>query len=220
MQERLLLRELALVLPFGFSVNASRGIHSAYFHAHENTLHDPLVGKSDFIFDRGGRRRTYSNSILRDLCKEYDDEVIKSEDVCVGRKRTNNHLEMYAGRYVLTCHHLPKGRKLPKISNYIENNASVNAMLCQDELFPIDAVVKPSSMRQPFNILLLHTEDEESPWELGTLDFVFPLAGERLASFSIEEVIQEQEYLATLAESDLQELRERHSEFIKNTKFG
>jgi hypothetical protein len=93
-------------------------------------------------------------------------------------------------------------------------------MLSQDELFPLDAVVEPSCLCKPFNILLLHTENESSPWELETLDFVFPFEGERIASFGIEEVIQEQEYLATLAESDLKELRERHSEFIKNTKFG
>ena len=217
--DQLLLREIALVLPLGSVAEFGRGIHAAYYNAHDSSLHDPGVGSADRIFERGNRRRTYINESLRQFTKN-NLPVNACKDVCIGSRGSNNHVELHIGRYVITCHHVASLSQMPKESLYRKQNADLNLLMSQTELFPLEETTNVSQFKNPFNLLILHTESEESSSEVGMIEFVFPIGSKKLTSFSIEEIVNEQEVLARMEESDLEELRYRHDQFIKNQKIG
>jgi hypothetical protein len=197
-----LLIELALSLPNGAFADFGRRVSHAYEASYLSVLHDDLVQGLDKKITCGHVRWSYVNTALRDFAKSHD---LLPKDVKMGMG-ADNHVELRIGRLVLTCHHVARGQRLPYFAKYLGQNAELNELLSQMELFQLEGPMEPSS--KEFNVLILHDGDENGR-QVNDIRFVFPRSGETLAIFSIGDIIAKQSTIEQLSEDEQIELKAR-----------
>ena len=214
----ILANDIALTSPEGFWSEFGRLANASYFNAYQNTRFDPEVGKPDEKADRGIRRRSYLNNAFRKISETWP-EFVTVSDVCVGPDNgSNNHVEMKMGKYVVTHHHLSGYKTLPAQSKYLLQNFELNDELEQMELIPLREYVPEKEFQKPFNLLVLHREDPESPGEVGVIELVFANENNRLATFSISEIVAIQVRISEMAPEELFDFKFRHEEEKRNRK--
>lgn len=213
---QLSLQEIALSLPDGLPQQWGFGFTSAYLNAYRNVNHDPLIGKADKKFELGHRRRSYGFESLRQACDRYGEESgVTFVDVRMGKKKgMDSHLEIYAGRLRITSHHLGRTKKLPDLSKYLQQGLALNDLLSQAELFD-PSIFGKQSKEKGFNLLILHRENPSSPDSVESINFVFARDKKIIASFSLKDVVQEQNRLSELADKDFQYLKLLHQEMVR-----
>ncbi len=208
----ILANDMALTFPEGFWAEAGRKASSSYFNAYRNAKFDPEIGKADEKGERGNRRRSYLNNGFRKLGGQWPDSV-EVTDVCMGLDNgSNNHVELKVGKYVVTHHHLTGGKLLPDGSFYLVQNTGLNEELEQRELIPLRTYMPEEGFSKPFNLLVLHREDPESPSDIGSIELVFANGRKRLATFTIEEIVKIQAKIAEMAPEELFDFKFRHEE--------
>lgn len=205
-----LLTELALSLPNGAFADFGRRISHAYQSSYNAVFRDARVQGLDKTITCGHIRRAYVNTALREFAETNG---IMPDDVKMG-KGADNHVEVRIGRLVLTCHHVARGQRLPAFAKYVDQNAELNELLSQMELFPIEGPLKPSG--KVFNVLVLHDGDEEGS-QVNDVRFVFPRGGELMASFSIGDIIAKQSIIEQLGEEAQLELKARFNRFRRQS---
>ena len=214
----ILANDIALTSPERFWAEFGRLSNAAYFNAYKNTRFDPEVGIPDEKADRGVRRRSYLNNAFRKLAETWP-ESVSAMDVCVGPDNgSNNHVELRIGKYVVTHHHLSGYKTLPAQSKYLVQNFGMNDELEQMELIPLREYIPESEFQKPFNLLVLHREDPESPGEVGCVELVFANERNRLATFPIAEIVAIQSRIADMAPEELFDFKFRHEEEKRNRK--
>jgi len=204
-----LLTELALTFPFGSFADFGRQLSHQYEEACNVISSDSTVREADRLVTTGQLRRAKVNSMLHSFaihCGWFP------RDVRMGQGK-DNHVEVHAGRLIVTCHHLTQGQKLPKSAKYLEQNWELNEALDQKELFPLQEIKSIITTQKKFNLLILHTTDPENCAQVGSIDFAFPTESETIAKFSITDAIGHQTKLMSLPEQDLQILKKRFNRF-------
>lgn len=210
--EEPLLMELALTFPFGFWAELGRKLNYAYFYSSQVISDDPEVGRADQKVLRGHHRRAAVNNALRKLCQEFE---VKCEDVQSDDGTGDNHVEIHAGRMLLTCHRLSGERSLPDSARYLEQNSELNITLSQ-KCFDFMNEAPKAIAAKPVNLLILHRESEEALSEVGDVELVFPDGRKRLFRFDLSDAVKKQNDLQTLAPDNLAELRRRIDEIKRN----
>lgn len=205
-----LLIELALSLPNGAFADLGRRMSHAYEASYVSVHQDELVRGLDKKITCGHVRRAYVNTALRDFAESYG---LTPRDVKMG-KGADNHVELRIERLVLTCHHVARGQRLPSHAKYVGQNAELNELLSQMELFPLDGPIHSSS--KEFNILILHDGNDDSR-QVNDIRFVFPRSGEILAIFSIGDIIAKRSEIEQLSENKQIELMARFDRFRRQS---
>jgi len=204
-----LLTELALTFPFGSFADFGRRLSHQYEEAFRVISSDTSVREADKSVTIGQLRRAKVNSMLHNFATDCG---WNPRDVKMGKGK-DNHVEVYAGRLVITCHHLAIGQKLPKTTKYLEQNWELNDALDQKELFQLEDIKSTAPSCKNFNLLIHHTTDPENCAQVGTIDFVFPTESNTIAKFSIIDTIGHQAKLESLPEQDLIILKKRFNRF-------
>lgn len=201
-----LLTELALSLPNGAFTSLARWIAHCHEASHNAVQRDTSVQGLDKKITCGHLRRAYVNSALRAFANAYG---LPATDVREGTG-IDNHVEIRINRLVLTCHHVGRNQKLPPGAKYIEQNSELNELFSQMELFSLDGPVEPSV--RDFNVLVIH-DSGEVPGQVNDIRFVFPRAGQILATFSIGDIIAKQSMIEQMDQDQQIELRARFNTF-------
>ena len=205
-----LLFELALSLPSGAFADLGRRISHAYESSYLSVQKDDRVQGLDKKITCGHVRWSYVNTALREFAKAHD---LTPKDVKMGAG-VDNHVELRIRGLVLTCHHVARGQRLPSFAKYLSQNAELNELLSQMELFPLEGPIQPSS--KEFNVLILHDGDELGR-QVNDIRFVFPRNGETLAMFSIGDIIAKQSTIEQLCEDEQIELKARFNRFRRQS---
>lgn len=203
-----LLIELALSLPN--AADFGRRFSHAYAASFGMVYRDELVQGLDKPITCGHLRRAYVNTAVREYA---DANGLVCLDVKMGRG-ADNHVELRIGRLVLTCHHVIRGQRLPAIAKYLDQNAELNEVLSQMELFPLVGPLQPSS--KVFNVLVLHDGDEGGR-QVNDVRFIFPRGGEILASFSLGDIIAKQSMIEQMGQDAQIELKARFNRFRRQS---
>lgn len=209
--EEPLLMELALTVPFGFWAELGRKLNYACYYSFQVTSDDPEVGRADQKTLMGHHRRAAVHNALRKVCNDFGVEFAD-----VGSDEgTDNHVEIRAGRMVLTCHRLSGGRKLPDTARYLEQNADFNSSLSQ-RFFNFMGEEPKVIANKTVNVLILHGESEDSRAEVGEIELVFPDGRTRLFRFQLEDAVKRQNELEALSPDELREVRTRIDEIKRS----
>lgn len=216
-----LLTEIALTFPFGCPSAMSKKINQCYFAAHTSTLDDTFIGKADVLFETGSRRVRYINQALREMAEAHKPAFVV-RDLQMGNQGRDNHVELRAGRFLITHHHQTICDKFPKdFLNFPAKYVQQNARLCnsrrQLELFDPETISTPESLIAPFNLLIVHRKSADTLSEVGEIEFILPQGRRKLVGFDISEVITRQKELEAMAPEDLEELRNALKELQRRT---
>ena len=214
--EDLLLTEVACSLPFGAWAEIGRKISFSYYSSYHMVNDDQQVGEPDKKILRGHLRRATVNEALREACRQFN---IPFGDVSVG-EGTDNHVEVYAGRLLVTCHRLTGSKSLPDSARYLDQNSELNLSLSQGELFDLWTVEPLQMAENPINLLILHAESDDSPSEVGDIEVVFPKGRSRLCTFHLKDVVSKQSELERLEPDDLEELKRRVEEITRKRRLA
>lgn len=209
--EEPLLNELALTFPFGFWAELGRKLNYAYFYSSQVVSDDEEVGWADQKTLIGHHRRASIHNGLRKVCEDFG---VTHEDIPCGDGR-DNHVEIRAGRMVVTCHRLSGLRSLPDTARYLEQNSELNTSLSQ-KYFDFMSISPKIIAAKPVNVLILHRESEDSSREVGEIELVFPDGRKRLFRFHLKDVVGRQNELEAMSPDEIEEVRHRIDEIKRN----
>jgi len=207
-----LLTELALTFLEGGFADLGRRISHEYETAFNNVRADESIRDSEKSIIAGHLRRARINSMLHSFAA---DQKWSAKDIQVGNRGCDSHVEIYAGRLIMTFHHVSSGQCRPAPAKYLEQNWELNEHLSQGMLFPIDKLESSLPSPNSFNLVVLHRTDEESAAQVGEITFAFLSDKTTLAEFSISDAIAHQSALNSIPEQELTILRKSFNLFSR-----
>lgn len=177
-----------------------------------------MILAQDLKIEVGNRRRSYINKALYDFAVQYPNHVTLAA-IMQGNEGYNNRVELKIGSFLVTHHHQTKSDALPEDfihlrSLYNHSNSLMNDPLQLDLISP-SHVVNAEHFKPFLNMLILHEKSRESLQEIGKIEFVFPQKGRKLVVFEPDELINRQNHLRDMCESDLLDLQYFTNEQLK-----
>lgn len=204
-----LLKLIALVFPDGSPADLGRRISHEYESSFNEGSIEGKYRRADQLQIIGQMRWANNNRMLGEFAESVGWPV---NDVRMGEGH-DNHVEITAKCFRITCHHVARGQSKPSNAKYLVNSYKMNGLLSQGDLFQENIDIYSHSVENLINLQILHTTNPENPRQVEDIDFVFANSQGTLAKFSISDLISCQAELQALPIEEMKMIKKQFKKF-------